>query len=438
MLTLQGLVKLENAKAQIEAKQRQGARLTLDNMSTLTGLAPFTLMRLFAREEGVDKQTLRRCFRAFELALEPSDYQSSQLLSATPLAETSERLDSPAGFGLELPKGQVPLDSLFYIDRPPLEEKCYEAIQEPGALIRIKGPQQMGKTSLMVRILAKAREQGSAIVTMNFSIAEEEYFSSLRRLLYVFCVCTSKSLGLPNRLEELWDDMVGNSYNTISYFEQYLLPSVEGPVVLAFDDLERVFQYPTIAADFLGLLRVMHEKTKYGDAYSAAWQKLKIVVVHSTEAYIPLKTHQSPFNVGLSIDLPEFTQSQVLNLVNRHQLDWEMAMVDQLMNHVGGHPMLVRQGLYHIARQETSLADLVAIASDGNAIYGDHLRHLLMHLQQRPELTLAFRQVLKSPEPVQLDPIAGLMLQGLGLIHLQDTMATPSCQLYLQYFRDIL
>jgi AAA-like domain len=434
MLTIQGLVKLENAKAHIESGQRQGARLTLDNMSEMTGLAPFTLMRLFAREEGVDKQTLRRCFKAFELALEPSDYQFSQLLSATPLAENSERLE----LVLELPKGQVPLDSLFYIDRPPLEEKCYEAIQEPGALIRIKGPQQMGKTSLMGKILAKAREQGYAIVPLNFSIAEEEYFSSLRRLLYVFCVCTSKSLGLPNRLEEMWDDTIGNSYNTISYFEQYLLPSVESQVVLAFDDLERVFQYPAIAADFLGLLRVMHEKTKYGDAYSAVWQKLKIVVVHSTEAYIPLKTHQSPFNVGLSIALPEFTQSQVWDLVNRHQLDWDLGMVDRLMNHVGGHPMLIRQALYAIARQETSLTDLVAIASDGNAVYGDHLRHLLLHLQQHPDLISAFRQVLKSPEPVQLDPMAGLMLQGLGLIHLQDTMATPACQLYLQYFRDIL
>jgi hypothetical protein len=432
MLTIQGLAKLETAKAHIEVTQKQGARLTLDNMSEMTGLAPFTLMRLFSREEGVDKQTLRRCFRAFELALEPSDYQSPQLLSETPLAET------PADFVMELPKGQVPLDSLFYIDRPPVEKKCYEAIQEPGALIRIKGPQQMGKTSLMVRILAKARAQGHAIVTMNFSIAEEEYFSSLRRLLYVFCVCTGKSLGLPNRIEELWDDTIGNSYNTISYFEKYLLPSVERQVVLAFDDLERVFQYPAVAADFLGLLRVMHEKTKYGDASSTTWQKLKIVVAHSTESYTSLQSHQSPFNVGLSIALPEFTPSQVLDLVNRHQLDWDVAMVDQLMHHVGGHPMLIRQALYYVARQETSFADLVAIASDGNSVYGDHLRHLLLHLQQRPELLLAFRQVLKSSEPVQLELIAGLMLQGLGLIHLQDTMATPSCQLYLQYFRDIL
>jgi hypothetical protein len=50
-------------------------------------------------------------------------------------------------------KGEVPLDSPFYVERPPIERLCYETIVQPGALIRIKAPKQMGKTSLMLRIL---------------------------------------------------------------------------------------------------------------------------------------------------------------------------------------------------------------------------------------------------------------------------------------------
>ena len=53
---------------------------------------------------------------------------------------------------LELPRGQVPLNSPFYIERPPTELICFEEILQPGALIRIKAPRQMGKTSLMARI----------------------------------------------------------------------------------------------------------------------------------------------------------------------------------------------------------------------------------------------------------------------------------------------
>lgn len=43
---------------------------------------------------------------------------------------------------LEEPEGQVPLNSLWYIERPPIENNCYEALMKPSALIRIKAPRQ--------------------------------------------------------------------------------------------------------------------------------------------------------------------------------------------------------------------------------------------------------------------------------------------------------
>jgi hypothetical protein len=46
---------------------------------------------------------------------------------------------------LDNPEGVVPLDSPFYIERLPIESDCYEEIEQPGALIRIKAPKQIGK-----------------------------------------------------------------------------------------------------------------------------------------------------------------------------------------------------------------------------------------------------------------------------------------------------
>ncbi|NET37959.1 MAG: serine/threonine protein kinase, partial [Cyanothece sp. SIO1E1] len=73
---------------------------------------------------------------------------------------------------MELPGEQVPLHSSFYVERLPIESICYETILQPGALIRIKAPKQMGKTSLMVRILAQARTAAFHTVTLNFHLAE--------------------------------------------------------------------------------------------------------------------------------------------------------------------------------------------------------------------------------------------------------------------------
>ncbi len=41
----------------------------------------------------------------------------------------------------------------LYIERPPIEEKCYKEIVKPWALIRIKSPQKMGKTLLLEKLL---------------------------------------------------------------------------------------------------------------------------------------------------------------------------------------------------------------------------------------------------------------------------------------------
>ena len=40
----------------------------------------------------------------------------------------------------------VAFDSPFYVERPPIESDCCQQILQPGALIRIKAPEKMGKT----------------------------------------------------------------------------------------------------------------------------------------------------------------------------------------------------------------------------------------------------------------------------------------------------
>ena len=60
---------------------------------------------------------------------------------------------------LEYPNGRVPLESYFYLSRNNIEQHCSQAILESGALIRIKAPKLMGKTSLMSRIFAEAKKE---------------------------------------------------------------------------------------------------------------------------------------------------------------------------------------------------------------------------------------------------------------------------------------
>ncbi len=329
------------------------------------------------------------------------------------------------------PSGAVPLNSPFYVERPPIEEQVYEEINKPGALIRIKAPKEMGKTSLLLRILSHAVNQGYRTVTINFEQIDCAILSDLDRFLRFLCASVTQQLNLESKLEEYWDDDIGSKVSCSLYFRCYLLKKINSPIVLAFDELNQIFEYPQVAKDVLPLLRSWYEDAKI----TPIWQKLRLIVVHSTEVYIPLQIYQSPFNVGLPIQLRSFELNQVKKLAEKYQLDWQsVEEAEQLINLVGGHPALIQIALYHLSRQEITLAQLLQTASTPEGIYNRHLRRQWLTLQQEPELAEFFNLLLEANRPVQLKPIVAYKLSSMGLIKQIGNEAIVSCKLYQDYF----
>lgn len=338
---------------------------------------------------------------------------------------------------LEFPSGVVALNSPFYVERPPIEVQTFREIHKPGSLIRIKAPRQMGKSSFMHRILASAKQSGLQTATLNLQRADSSVLSSLDKFLRWICANVAQQLGLAPVLDDYWNLEMGSKMSCTLYFQRYLLEAIDTALVLAFDEVNRLFEYPELAMDFLPLLRSWYEDA----SEFAIWQKLRLVVVHSTEAYVPLNINQSPFNVGLPIRLPEFTLEQVQDLALRHGLDWaetEAGVQDlrSLLEMIGGHPYLVRLALYALG-QQVSLAQLLQEAPTTAGIYGEHLRHHLNDLHEHPELAIALRQIL-SAAPGHLEAITLYKLESLGLIKLQGNQAILSRELYRLYFQNQL
>lgn len=358
--------------------------------------------------------------------------------SAASSPQTAAIIDNPSAATAtplsEIPGGQVPLDSPFYIQRPPIEQRCYDTINQAGSLIRIQSPRQMGKTSLMARILDYSRQSGYLTVTLNLQLASQNVFTNLERFLQWFCVMVGKNLGLPNHLTQYWDDILDSNASTTDYFENYLLTQTDTPIVIALDDVDILFRYPDIASDFFGLLRSWYEKARYGDSTANIWQKLRLLAIHTTETFLHVNIEKSPFNVGLLIELPEFTPPQVQDLVERHGLDWDNHQVEQLMDLVGGNPYLIRKALFHIQHQEVTLNELLPKSATKGRVYGEYLRRKLAQLQEYPQLLTALIQVASSPTPVELEKVQAVKLHGMGLVKLRGKQVIPQCELYRQYF----
>ncbi|ASC71423.1 WD-40 repeat protein [Halomicronema hongdechloris C2206] len=340
---------------------------------------------------------------------------------------------------LEFPNGPVPLHSPLYIERPPIETQVMAAVLKPGSLIRLKAPRQMGKTSLLRRILAHAQQHQLRCVSLSFHRADRAIYTDLDRFLRWFCANISYQLGLEADLDSYWNTDIGSKVSCTAYLEDHVLSQISDGLVIALDELNDLFQYPELASEFLPLLRSWYEDGRE----LPAWQKLRWVLAYATDVYVPLQLNQSPFNVGLAIKLPSFSLDQVQELAQRHGLTWADGQGGQeqlltLLHMVSCRPGLVRLALYALAQNGMGVDQLIEEAPTQSGIYSDHLRHLLAALSPFPGLQAAFRRVIQAAEPVSLDPITAYRLESLGLITLDKNQATPSCELYRHYFLNFL
>jgi hypothetical protein len=90
-----------------------------------------------------------------------------------------------APFVLERPTGTVPFDSYNYIERVD-DGRCYVNLTEKYTLIRIKALRQYGKTSLLARIVLKAKEEKYNVVFFNFQEFDKSLLMDLEDLLVHF------------------------------------------------------------------------------------------------------------------------------------------------------------------------------------------------------------------------------------------------------------
>lgn len=323
----------------------------------------------------------------------------------------------------------------FYVERPPVEERCYQEILKPGNLIRIKAPQKMGKTLLLEKVLDYARKQGYQTVKLDFRQADTSVLVNYETFLKWLCFYVSDSLEIDDKTDEYWKKIAGLNNNCTLYFQKYLLDVIKSDLVLALDNFEVLFKCKETFQDFCSLLRSWHEKSKAGDRVGQIWKKLRLIIVNSTESYPKLDDNRSPFNVGVPIELNEFTQQQIENLLRHYQLDKKIGEHDleSLVELVGGHPYLITEAFVALKNEQNTIKNLLIKASTQEGIFSDHLRRELQNLRHY-KLQEAYKKVVTANKPVTLDPELGFKLHSLGLIKFCDNDCVPSCNLYRLYF----
>lgn len=338
------------------------------------------------------------------------------------------------------PGGPMSPGSPFYVAPPGLDHALGE-IEQPGGLVRIKAPAKTGKTSAALRLIEGAEERSLSTVFLDLSRVEEERLVDIDLFLRWLAASVSDRLRLDPQIERFWNDQIGCKVSCAHYLEDHVLGSLDGPLLIALDGVERLFEHPHIASEFLPFVRSCFEEARHRPEMA----RLRWIMAYSTEIYVPIDVRHSPFNVGYPIELPDFDISAIQRLARSYGLDWDTARsqghAEQLAAETGGHPFLVQIALFELtsmaARSDLPLIPLGRIleqAGAPNGIFAAHLQRLLAAIVSSPDLDMALTSVLNGAADT-LDPTALYRLESLGLIRRTPDGVALRCPVYEGFFR---
>jgi DNA-binding SARP family transcriptional activator len=333
--------------------------------------------------------------------------------------------------------GAVPLDSHFYIKRT-TDDAFNRAVLRQDSIVLVKGPRQVGKTSLLSRGLQAARNAGRRVAVLDFQKLAARQYESTEALYLAMAGYLHESLELDTSPNAVWNADAGPNENFERYLRRHVLRngSENTALVWALDEIDLLFQQP-YSSEVFALFRSWHNERALDP--DGPWSRLTLCISYATEAHLFITDlNQSPFNVGTRLSLEDFTPAQVAELAHRHGglLD-QQSDLDRFLRLLGGHPLLVRCGLNEMADGRSDLASLEANAASDASPFGDHLRRLLFLLNREKELEFAVREVLQNRPCPAGAPFYRLRSAGVILGDTPET-ARLRCGLYARYLESHL
>jgi Tol biopolymer transport system component/tetratricopeptide (TPR) repeat protein len=215
---------------------------------------------------------------------------------------------------------------------------------------------QMGKSSLMVRTVSRLRSQGVRTIAIDLTAigtevsAGEWYFGLVSQF--------SRQLGLP--LDEViwWNEhkQLGPLQRFSHFLRQIVLEEIQEPIVVFVDEIDSTLGLP-FTDDFFATIRATYNAR----ASDPVYKRLTFVLVGVARPLDLIKTRtRTPYNVGTTIDLRDFTaeEAQVLltGLETVYQGQAER-ILERVLYWTDGHPYLTQKVCAEIVAEDRDWTD---------------------------------------------------------------------------------
>ncbi len=330
---------------------------------------------------------------------------------------------------LRAPGGSIRFDDPLYIKRP-VDETIERNIQANGETIVIKAARQMGKSSMLIRYLAASKNHGKEIFYLDFQSFTDNELDDYSVLLTQIAEAMIRSL----RLNVDADLDIQSQQDLTNFIEDHVFRTINKPLVFAFDEVDRVLGRD-YQADFFSMFRLWHNRR--AEFMSEGWPDLDIALVIATEPNLLIDTaDRSPFNVTPAIKPDYFEYSHISRVNQLFGSSLDSSQLQELFKLLSGHPFLTRLAFYRLfGPEEYSLDQLIESAADEEGPFSDHLRHLLMKVEQAG-LVKTLKYILDHNTAPDNDSY--YRLHGAGLVNREGNKVILANKLYERFFKKIL
>lgn len=345
--------------------------------------------------------------------------------------------------------GALGEDIPSYVTRA-ADEQFYQALQAQE-FCYVLNSRQMGKSSLMVRTLARLKSEGWAGIVLDFSAkdsqgeqAERWYNGIINQLNRDFRLLDNARSWLKER------DFLSPVERLEEFIKTVLLPGLNRRIVIFIDEIDSTLNLP-FTDDFFALIRACYNKRADNPDYKRLTFALLGV---ASPAELISDKKRTPFNIGQAIDLKGFELEEAQPLVNGLVAKAEnpQAVLPEILKWTGGQPFLTQR----LCQLVVDHSELILVGKEAESIEHlartylienwesqdkqEHLKtirnRLLSNEQKAGYLLELYRQIRQAGRLKFQNTSEERELQLSGLVVKRDDYLTVYNPIYEQVFNE--